>query len=203
MPYFVIILLFVLAGCGGGGSDGGNNNSAGSSGKAESISISDFYVVSTLALTETDVRSIINSRSIFYNNMPSSGGSSTENQCIDNLEDAYGITTKAINSYEFRFQRDIKDCRSNSNDIKSENIDHILTNWTRVTNGEPIDLTQYKYNQLPSASSGSNILKYHKEKIWNSNNKFDRFILTSSYSDPTQPCEWTNTFINQSLLHFQ
>ena len=192
------ILSFVLAGCGGGGSGDESSGSSSSvfSGSAESIAISDFYVTSTLKLAESQVRSIINSRSIFYNNMPTSGGSSTESQCIDNLEDAYGVISKSGDSYQFKFKHDIKNCRSNSTTIKSENKDRLLTHWTRVINGESIDLTQYKRNQLPNASSGTYIYKSYTEKIWNNDNKFERLYFTSSHSNSTQPCEWTNSYIN-------
>ena len=199
MKFIATISLLILFGCGGGGGGGGESSgssSTGFSGSAESISISDFYVASTVTLTESEVRSNINSRSIFYNSMPSSGGISTESQCIDNLQDAYGAITRVGDSYQFKFQKDIKNCRSNSTEITSENVAELRTYLTRMTNGESVDLTQHKINQLPSASSGTDLNKYYREKIWSSGNKFEQFTLMSSYSDPSQPCEWTTTFLN-------
>ncbi len=194
MPYFAIILLFVLAGCGGGGNGSGSSSSSGL--LAESVSIADFNVVSTLTLTEAEIREKINSQSAFYNNFPSTGGTSARSECINNMEDQYGKIIKQDSYYQFSFEKDIKDCNSNSTDMKSEKRSFLVTYLSRIINGSSNDLTEYTFNNLPASSSGTFLNKYYRELIWNNNNKFVVMSLYSKTSDANSPCEWTSTTFN-------
>jgi hypothetical protein len=189
----VALGLFVLVGCG----DGGSSDSSSSSGLlAESVSIEDFNVVSTITYTEAEIREQINSQSAFYNNFPSTGGTSARSECIDNMEDQYGEITKQDSYYQFSFEKDIKDCRSNSTDVQSEKRSLLVTNLSRFVDGSSIDLTEYTFNNFPASSSGTFLSKYYREMIWNNNNKYVVKALESKESNPSSPCEWTTTTRN-------
>ena len=189
------ILSSVLAGCGGGGGNGGGSSS--SSGLlAESVSIADFNVVSTVTLTEEQIRDRINSNSAFYRSFPSSGGASARSECIDAMEDQYGQITKQDSYYQFSFEKDIKDCNSDSTDMQSEKRSFFVTYLSRFTDGSSIDLTKYTFNNLPASSSGTFLNKYYRELIWKNNNKYVVITLYSKKSDPNSPCDWTSTTFN-------
>ena len=196
MRLFIFFILVVLVGCGGGGGGSSDGGSSGSGLLAESVSIADFNVVSTVTLTEEQIRENINSNSAFYRSFPSSGGASARSECIDAMEDQYGEITKQDSYYQFSFEKDIKDCNSNSTDMQSEKRSLLVTYLSRFTNGSSIDLTEYTFNNLPASSSGTFLEKYYRELIWNNNNKYMVMTLYSKQSDPTSPCDWTSTTLN-------
>ena len=193
---FAMIALTVLVGCGGGGgsSDGGSSSS--SRLLAESVSIADFNVVSTITHTEAEIREKINSQSAFYNNFPSTGGTSARSECIDDMEDQSGNITKDGNYYRFSFEKDIKDCNSDSTSFQSEIMSRLLTYWSTITNGSSNDLTQYTVNSNPSASSGTYLSRWYREIIYTNNNKYILKSLESKESNPSSPCEWTTSTRN-------
>ena len=193
MRLFIFFTLVVLVGCGGGGGGSSDGGSSGSGLLAESVSIADFNVVSTLTLTESEIREKINSQSAFYNNFPSTGGTSARSECIDDMEDMYGNITKDGDYYRFSFEKDIKDCNSDSTSIKSEIRSWLWTHWSTITNGVSNDLTQYTVNSSPSASSGTYLSRMYREFIYTNNNKFILKSLESKESNPSSPCEWTTT----------
>jgi len=203
MKLFIFFTLVVLVGCGGGGGGSSDGGSSGSGLLAESVSIADFNVVSTVTLTEEQIRENINSNSAFYRSFPSSGGASARSECIDAMEDQYGQITKDGNYYRFTFEKDIKNCNSNSTSYQSELSSRLLTYWSTITNGISNDLTQYTVNSNPTASSGTYLNQWHREVIYTNNNKFIFKALESKESNPSSPCEWTATTLNDCEYRYK
>lgn len=192
-------VLALAGGLSGGGDDSSSGGSANSSYKAESVAISDFNVVSTYTVTEEEIRSWINNNSVFYNRMPSSGGSSARNDCIDNMEDTYGsIRSRGGVNYRFEFEMDIKDCNSDASEIKSEIIS-TLADLTAKKNGIYLNLEGIKYSQFQSNTlqdSDTVLRRFYREKIWNNNNKVIVYAYFAKSSDPNAPCEWSQSGYN-------
>lgn len=196
MRIFIFFTMVVLVGCGSGGGGSSDGGSSSSGLLAESVSIADFNVVSTITHTEAEIRQRINSQSAFYNNFPSTGGTSARSECIDDMEDMYGNITKDGDYYRFSFEKDIKDCNSDSTSFQSEIMSRLLTYWSTITNGVSNDLTQYTVNSNPSASSGTYLSRWYREIIYTNNNKYIMQLLQSKESNPSAPCEWTTSTIN-------
>ena len=188
----------LAGGLSGGGDDSNSGASANSGYKAESVSISDFNAVSTNEVSEADLRDWVHNNSDFYNNMPSSGGSTARNECIDNMEDTYGFFKNMGDiNYRFEFEMDIKSCNSNASEIKSE-FTSMIIDVTAKKNGSYVNLEDTKLSEFNSNTlkdSDTYLRRYYREKIWNNNNKYVVRDLVAKSSNPSTPCEWSKNSV--------